>query len=138
MKYPLLRLVFSGIEIEDLKRAEEERERLSEAQSELAHIHRVTTMGELAASIAHEIRQPISAADINAKTCLRWLEREQPEIEEARKSVSRIVQNVVRASDIISRIRVLFKKGEQQREWVDVNEVIGEIIGLMRSEAGRH
>jgi C4-dicarboxylate-specific signal transduction histidine kinase len=67
MKYPLLRLVFSGIEIEDLKRAEEERERLRQVQSELAHIHRVTTMGELAASIVHETRQPISAVDINAR-----------------------------------------------------------------------
>jgi C4-dicarboxylate-specific signal transduction histidine kinase len=72
MKYPLLRLVFSGIEIEDLKRAEEEHERLRQVpQSELDHIHRVTTMGELAASIVHEIRQPISAVDINAKACLR-------------------------------------------------------------------
>jgi signal transduction histidine kinase len=95
-------------------------------------------MGELAASIAHEIRQPISAASINANTCLRWLEGEKPDIGMARESVSRIIQNVTRASEIISRIRVLFQKGEQQREWVDVNEVIGEIIGLLRSEAGRH
>jgi PAS domain S-box-containing protein len=101
----------SGIEIEDLKRAEEERERLRQVQSELAHIHRVTTMGELAASIAHEIRQPISAADINAKACLRWLGRDQPDIEEAREAVSRVIKNVIRTSDIISRIRVLFKKG---------------------------
>jgi signal transduction histidine kinase len=69
---------------------------------------------------------------------LRWLGRDQPDIEEAREAVSRIIQNVIRTSDIISRIRVLFKKGEQQREWVDVNEVIGEIISLLRSEAGRH
>jgi PAS domain S-box-containing protein len=128
----------SSIEIEDLKRAEEGRERLRQVQSELAHIHRVTTMGELAASIAHEIRQPISAADINAKTCLRWLGREQPDIEQAREAVSRIIKNVILASDIITRIRLLFKKGEQQREWVDVNDVIGEIISLLRSEAVRH
>jgi PAS domain S-box-containing protein len=128
----------SSIEIEDLKRAEEGRERLRQVQSELAHIHRVTTMGELAASIAHEIRQPISAADINAKTCLRWLGREQPDIEQAREAVSRIIKNVIRASDIITRIRLLFKKGEQQREWVNVNDAIGEIISLLRSEAVRH
>jgi PAS domain S-box-containing protein len=128
----------SGIEIEDLKRAEEERERIRQLQSELAHIHRVTTMAELAASIAHEIRQPISAVSINANTCLRWLGREQPDIKEARIAISRIIQNVTRASDIITRIRVLFKKGEQQREWVDVNEMIGEIISLMGSEAGPH
>jgi PAS domain S-box-containing protein len=128
----------SGIEIEDLKRAEEERERLRQLQSELAHIHRVTTMAELAASIAHEINQPISAVTTNANTSLRWLGREQPDIEEARAAIWRIIQNVTRASDIISRIRVLFKKGEQQRECVDVNEVIGEIISLTLSEAGRH
>jgi len=128
----------SGIEIEDLKRAEQERERLRQVESELAHIHRVTTMGELAASIAHEIRQPISAASINAKTCLRWLDREPPNIEKTREGVSRIIQNVIRASDIISRIRVLFKKGEQQREPVDVNEAIGEVINLLRTEAVQH
>jgi PAS domain S-box-containing protein len=128
----------SNIDITDLKRAEEERERLRQIQSELAHINRVTTMGELAGSIAHEIKQPIAAAHTNAKTCLRWLGRDQPEIEEAREAVSRIIQDVTRASEIISRIRVLFKKGEPEREWVDVNEVIREMVSLMRSEAGRH
>jgi PAS domain S-box-containing protein len=125
----------SNIDITDLKRAEEERERLRQVQSELAHINRVTTMGELAGSIAHEIRQPISAAQTNAKTCLRWLGRDQPDIEEARQAVSRIIQDVTRASEIIGRIRVLFKKGEPERECVDVNEVIREMTSLMRSEA---
>lgn len=127
-----------NIDITDRKRAEEERERLRQVQSELAHINRVTTMGELAASIAHEIRQPISAAHTNAKTCLRWLGRDQPDIEEAREAASRIVQDVTRASEIINRIRVLFKKEEPERERVDVNEVIREMIGLLRSEAARH
>jgi len=126
-----------NIDITDRKRAEEEREKLRQAQSQLAHINRVTTMGELAASIAHEIKQPISAAHTNAKTCLRWLGRDQPDIEEAREAVSRIVQDVTRASEIIGRIRVLFKKEEPQREWVDLNEVIREMISLLRSEAGR-
>jgi len=94
-------------------------------------------MGELAASIAHEIKQPISAVHTNAQTCLRWLGRDQPDIEEAREAVSRIIQNVTQASEIISRIRILFKKGEPEREWVDVNEVIREMISLLRSEAGR-
>ena len=128
----------SSIEIEGLKRAEEERERLRLLESELAHIQRVTTMGEFAASIAHEIRQPIAAASINADTCLRWLGRGQPDIEKARESASRIIQNVTLASDIISRIRVLYKKGELRRDWIDVNEVIEEIISLVRSEARRH
>ena len=127
----------SNIDITDLKRAEQERERLRQAHSELAHINRVTTMGELAASIAHEIKQPISAAHTNAKTCLRWLKRDQPDIEEAREAVSRMIQDVIRASEIISRIHALFKKGEPEREWVDVNEVIREMVSLMRSEAGR-
>jgi PAS domain S-box-containing protein len=127
-----------NIDITDRKRAEEERERLRQVQSELAHINRVTTMGELAASIAHEIKQPISAAHTNAKTCLRWLGRNHPDIEEAREAASRVIQDVIRSSEIISRIRVLFKKGEPEREWVDVNEVIREMIRLMRSEAARH
>jgi PAS domain S-box-containing protein len=128
----------SNIDITDLKRAAEERERLRQVKSELAHVNRVTTMGELAASIAHEIKQPISAAHTNAKTCLRWLGRDQPDIEEAREAVSRIVQDVTRASEIISRIRGLFKQGESERASLDVNEVIGEMISLLRSEAGRH
>ena len=128
----------SNIDITDLKLAEQERERLRKAQSELAHSNRVTTMGELAASIAHEIKQPISAAHTNAKTCLRWLGREQPDIDEAREAVSRIIQDVTRASEIISRIRLLFKKGESQRSSVDVNEVIQEMISLLRNEAARH
>jgi PAS domain S-box-containing protein len=128
----------SNIDITDLKRAAEERERLRQVKSELAHLNRVTTMGELTASIAHEIKQPISAAHTNAKTCLRWLGRDQPDIEEAREAVSRIIQDVTRASEIISRIRGLFKKGEPERGSVDVNEVIGEMISLLRSEAVRH
>src|ERR1700758_3156304 len=106
----------SGIEIEDLKRAEQERERLRELQSELAHIQRVTTMGEFAASIAHETMQPISAASLDANNCLRWLGRGQPDIQKVHEAVSRIAQNITQASDIISRIRALFKKGEPQRE----------------------
>jgi PAS domain S-box-containing protein len=128
----------SNIDITDLKRAEEERERLPQLQADLAHINRVTTMGELAASIAHDIKQPISAAHINAKTCLRWLGREQPDIEEARGSLSRIIRDVTRASEIINRIRILFKKGEPEREWVDVNDVIREMINLLRREVRRH
>jgi PAS domain S-box-containing protein len=127
----------SNIDITDLKSAEAERERLRQVQSELAHINRVTTMGELTASIAHEIKQPISAAHTNAQTCLLWLGRDQPDIEKAQKAVSRIIQDATRASEIINRIRVLFKKEQPQREWVDVNEVIREMISLMGSEAGR-
>jgi PAS domain S-box-containing protein len=128
----------SSIEIEDLKRAEEERERLRQLQSELAHIQRVTTIGELAASIAHEVNQPIAAAVTDANTCMRWLARDYPDLEEARAAASRVVNDATRASEIISRIRLLFNKGTAERELVDVNEVIGEMTLLLRSEAIQH
>src|SRR6267143_1500135 len=127
----------AGIAIER-KLAREERERLRQAQADLAHINRVTTMGELTASLAHEIRQPISAAVTNAKTCLRWLGRDEPDVVEAREAASRLVKDVTRAADIISRISSLFKKGESQRESVDVNELVREMIVLLRSEASRY
>jgi len=95
-------------------------------------------MGELTASLAHEIKQPITAAVTDAKTCLRWLGRDQPDVEEAREAASRIIKDVTRASEIISRIGSLFKKGASQRELLDVNEVIEEMIALLRSEAGRY
>jgi PAS domain S-box-containing protein len=126
-----------GIAIER-KLAREERERLRQAQADLAHINRVNTMGELTASLAHEIKQPISAAVINAKTCLRWLGRDEPDVAAASEAASRLVSDVRRASDIIGRISSLFKKGSLQRELVDVNELIREMIVLLRSEANRY
>src|SRR6202163_1479962 len=99
---------------------------------------RVTTMGELTASLAHEIKQPISAAVTNAKTCLRWLGRDEPNVAEACEAASRLVKDVTRAADIIGRISSLFKKGELQRESVDINELVREMIVLLRSEANRY
>src|SRR5260370_8922004 len=95
-------------------------------------------MGALPASLAHEVNQPIAAAVTNANTCLRWLTRDHPDLEEAREAASRIVKDATRAAGIISRVRLLFKKGTSQRELVDVNEVIREMIVLLRSEATRH
>ena len=95
-------------------------------------------MGELTASLAHEVNQPIAAAVTDANTCLRWLTREQPDLEEARAAASRIVKDATRAAEIISRVRLLFKKGTPQRELVDVNELIREMIVLLRSEATRY
>jgi signal transduction histidine kinase len=95
-------------------------------------------MGELTASLAHEIRQPISAAVTNAKTCLRWLGRDEPDVAEGREAATRIVKDVTRAAEIIGRISTLFKKGPPQRELVDVNELIGEMVVLLRSEANRY
>ena len=117
------------------KRAEEA---LRQAQADLAHVSRVTTMGELTASLAHEVNQPIAAAVTNADTCLRWLTRDQPDLEEARAAALRIVKDGTRAAEIISRIRLLFKKGTPQRELVDVNDIIREMIVLLRGEATRY
>jgi C4-dicarboxylate-specific signal transduction histidine kinase len=113
-------------------------EALRQAQAELAHVSRVTTMGELTASLAHEVNQPIAAAVTDANTCLRWLTRENPDVEEARQTAVRIVKDATRAAEIISRIRLLFKKGTPQRELVDVNELIRDMIVLLRSEATRY
>src|SRR5258707_6657603 len=122
-------------DITERKRAEEA---LRQAQADLAYMSRVTTMGELTASLAHEIKQPIAAAVTNAKTCLRWLGREQPDVAEAREAAARIIKDVNHASDIISSISLLFKKGGVQRGLVDVNELIREMIVLLHSEANRY
>jgi PAS domain S-box-containing protein len=127
----VVQFVGTSMDISASKRAEE-------AQADLAHFSRVTTMGELTASLAHEVRQPIAAASTNASTCLRWLEGDTPNIEEARAAAKRIVKDAKRAGEIISRIRLLFKKGTPERELVDVNEVIREMIVLLRGEAMRY
>src|ERR1700738_1989245 len=134
----LVEFVGTVIDVTERRRADKERERLRQAQADLAHINRVTTMGELTASLAHEIKQPIAAAATNAKTCLLWLGRDDPDLAEAREAASRIVKDVTRAADIISRISLLFKKGSLQRELVDVNELAREMVILLRSEANRY
>jgi len=129
----------SVTDITERKRAEEERERLHQLEADLAHMNRVSTMGELAASLSHELKQPITAAIIGAKTCLRWLKRDQPDIEQAREAATRIVQDSNRAAEVIDRLRSLYKKGVAlERELVDVNEVLGEMLALLRSEAARY
>jgi C4-dicarboxylate-specific signal transduction histidine kinase len=135
--------------VEELKRTNEAlqtehiehhqaQEALHQAQADLAHVSRVTMMGELTASLAHEVNQPITAAVTNAKTCVRWLAGDTPNIEEARDAALRSAKNGTRASDIIGRIRLLFKKGTPVREPVDINEVIREIVMLLRGEATRY
>ncbi len=135
----VVEFVGTVIDVTERKRAEEERERLRQAQAELAHMNRVTTMGELTASLAHEIKQPITAAVTDARTCLRWLGRDVPDVPEAREAASRLVTDVRRAAEIIGRISLLFKKdAQQQRELVDINELIREMIVLLRNEAARY
>jgi len=131
----LVQFVGSLTDITDRKRAEES---LRQAQSDLARVNRMTTMGELTASLAHEVNQPIAAAVTNAKTCLRWLTRDHPDVEEARAAALRIVNDGTRAAEIIKRIRLLFKKGNSERELVDINEVIREMVVLLRGEAARY
>jgi PAS domain S-box-containing protein len=125
----------TGIDIEDRKRAEEG---LRKAQADLAHANRVTTMGELSASLAHEINQPISGAITNASTCLRRLDREQPDLEGARAAASLIIRDANRAAEIINRIRLFFRKGVVTKERVDVNEMIREMEILLHNEAIQH
>jgi len=128
-------VVGAVMDVTERKRADEA---LREAQANLARVSRVTTMGELTASVAHEIRQPITAAVTNAKTCLRWLGRDQPDVAEAREAAARIIKDVTRAADTISSISLLFKKGALQRELVDVNELVREMIVLVRGEVNRY
>jgi PAS domain S-box-containing protein len=130
----LVQFVGSSTDITERKQAEEA---LRQTQADLARVNRLTTMGELTASLAHEIRQPISAAVTDARTCSRWLDRDDPDLAEAREAASRMVKDVTRAADIINRISLLFNKGSLQRELVDVNELVREMITLLRTEANR-
>jgi PAS domain S-box-containing protein len=134
----LLEYVGTSVDVTERKRVDQERERLRELQADLARVTRVTTMGELAASLAHEVNQPIAAASINANTCLRWLTGDTPNIEEARSAAMRIVKDGKRAAEIVSRIRQLFKKGTSERELVDVRDIIREMIVLLRGETTRY
>ena len=122
-------------DITERKRAEEA---LRQAQTDLAHASRLTTMGEFTASLAHEVKQPIAAVVTDANTCVRWITRDEPDLKEAREAAWRIVKDAKRASEIINRVHLLFKKGTPQRELVDLNEVAREMIVLLGDEASRH
>lgn len=126
-----------ALQAESLERNHAE-EALRQAQVDLARVSRITTMGELTASLAHEVNQPIAAAVTNANTCLRWLTGEHPDLEEARAAAMRIVIDGKRAAEIISRVRQLFKKGAAQRELVDMNEIVREMIVLLHGEISRY
>src|SRR5262249_53595263 len=108
---------------------------LNRARSELAHVARVTTMGTLTASIAHEVKQPVAAAVTSAQTALRWLDAQPPELGEVREALSRIVRAGKRAGDVVSRIRALVTKAPPPKESVDINAAIREVVELTRGEA---
>jgi PAS domain S-box-containing protein len=129
------------MDITEQKRAEEELRRseanLRKVQGELAHVTRVTTMGELAASIAHEVNQPVAGVVLNGNACLRWLARVKEDsvyLGEAREALQRIIRDGNRAGEVIARIRTLFKKSETAKGPLDLNEAIREVIVLARSE----
>jgi PAS domain S-box-containing protein len=126
------------MDITERKQAEEERERLHRLEADLAHINRVNMMGELAAALAHEIKQPIAAAVANAGACLGFLDGEHPDILEAREAASGTIGCARRAAEIIDHVRSLFKKNLPQREPVDLSELIREIALLLKSDIRRN
>jgi PAS domain S-box-containing protein len=120
------------LDLTERKRAEQS---LHEMRMELAHANRVSTMGQLAASIAHEVRQPLAATVTDAQAALRWLGRQPPDLEEVRQALSRIVEVGHRAGDVVGRIRSLIQKAPAQKDRVDLNVAIREVIDLTRGEA---
>jgi PAS domain S-box-containing protein len=133
----LVRFLGSSTDITDHKRAEQEHEKLRQLEAELAHINRVSTLGEMAASLAHEIKQPIAAAITSANSCIEWLAHVPPNLERARAAAVKIDQYGNRAVEIIDRIRSFYKKSPPQRELVDVNGIIQEMFTLLKGEATR-
>jgi PAS domain S-box-containing protein len=134
----LVQVVGTMVEITERKRAEEARDRLRQLEADLAHINRVSTMGELTASLAHEIKQPIGAAVTNAEACFRLLDRDQPDLPEAKEAALEMVRDARRAADIIDRVRLLYRKGSPELDIVDVNEVIRDMVIVLQNEANRH
>jgi PAS domain S-box-containing protein len=122
-------------DITDRKLAEDS---LRKAQAELAHVTRLTTMGELAASIAHEVNQPLAAVITTGNASLRWLAARTPNLDEAREAVRRIIRDGHRAGEVIQRVRALLKKTGPQKAWLDINDVIQEVLTLAHSEVDRH
>ncbi len=124
-------------DIEDRKRAEQEREKLRQLEADLAHVNRVSMLGEMTASLAHDIKQPIAAAITSANSCIEWLAHEPPNLDRARAAAARIDKYGNRAAEIIDRIRSFYKKSPPQRELVDVNGIIHEMLTLLQGEAFR-
>jgi PAS domain S-box-containing protein len=126
------------MDITDHKRAEEEREKLRQLEADLAHINRVNIMGELAAALAHEIKQPIAASITSANACLRWLDHDPPDLDRARTAATRVEQDGYRAADVINRLQSFYKhQTPPERELVNIDEVIRDMTDLLRTEATR-
>jgi PAS domain S-box-containing protein len=134
----LVQFVGVSMDVTASKQAEQQHERLRQELAHLAHLNRVSTMGELTASLAHEIKQPIGSAVTNAHACVRFLNRDHPEVPEARDAALEMVKDARRAADIIDRVRSLYRKGAPEPEMVDVNELIREMIFMLHNEANRY
>jgi PAS domain S-box-containing protein len=132
------RPVFVGA-VQDITESKIAEEALDKARSELAHMTRVTTLSALTASLSHEINQPISAAITSAGACLRWLNRDQPDVQRARDAATRIEEDGKRAAEIISHLKSFYKKDvSPHRQIISINDVVSEMLLLLRSEADRH
>jgi PAS domain S-box-containing protein len=127
-----------ALDLTERKLAEAERERLRQLQVDMAYMSRVITVGQLGVSLAHEIKQPIGAAVTNAEACVRLLDRDEPDLSDAREAALEMVRDAKRAGDIVDRVRLLYQKGSSELAQVDVNEVIGEMVIMLQNEANRH
>jgi PAS domain S-box-containing protein len=134
----LVQVVGTMVDVTERKRAEDAGDRMRQLQADLAHINRVSTMGELTASLAHEIKQPIGAAVTNAEACVRLIDRPEPDLPEAREAALEMIKDARRAADIIDRVRSLYQKGSSQLELVDLNQTIEAMVIIMGDEANRH
>jgi len=130
-----LEFVGAVMDVTATRRAEEQ---LTQAQAELARVVRVTTLGELTATIAHEVNQPLTGLVNSGNACLRWLSGETPNVEAARRSVERMVGNASRAGEVISRIRAMVRKSPPKRDWLSINDTVLEVIALIRGEVQRN
>ena len=130
-----LAVLETNTDISERRRAEA---KVQEAQAELAHVTRLTTLGEMTASIAHEVNQPLAGIVLNGDACLRWINRDTPDLDEVRSAIARIMADARRASDVVRRIRSLSKKSELQMTRIDVNEVVSEALMLVQREIFVH
>jgi len=134
----LVQVLGTMVDVTERKRAEGAREKLRQLEADLAHTNRVSTLGEMAASLAHEIKQPIAATITSANTCMEWLAHEPPNLDRARAAAARIDKYGNRAAEIIDRIRSFYKKSPPRRELVDVNGIIQEMLTLLKCEADQY
>jgi PAS domain S-box-containing protein len=131
----LIEVVGTHADVTERMRAEQERERLKQLESDFAHFNRVSVMGELVASIAHEVNQPLAAVVSSGSACLHWLAADVPNVDKARETAGRIVRDGKRAGEVIARIRALTKRTVESREKFDLNETIREVLPLVGDEA---